>query len=472
MRPDEASDASNTESANATTAVPRGTTPTWEIEMLLSGAVVFALMQIPTVLDQSFDRVFLKLAAAWSIVALLVYSYVKAIVYALILTFIAHLAARAYWIALVGLDSVYPGGPRWEKLSAGPILREHARRRFVPLKTLIGRADDRCSLIFASGILLVLFALFSLVFTSVIAAFAFALSHYLFGDGYWVEILLGVTAVVALPAALAGLYDRYRGDRIAPDGSLARAIRAIATLNQRLVIAPALPMLHTLQTNRPRQRIYAVLIVAMLAILYFVMGEVLVRREVLQLDMYAHLPDRPTSYALDPDHYEDRRDPQSVAMLPYIQSEIVTGRYLRLFVPYLNERHAAGLARACPGLEPISSGSMMRRGDRRLDDAKSLETLGCFAKMLKIELDGRPIEPDLSFGSDARSGHRGLVAMIPATELASGRHVVALRRPPRERGEVASPASEELTDSGEARATKAPSGEPQTELRYEIPFWR
>src|SRR5687767_652111 len=78
--------------------VPRGTTPTWEIEMLLSGAVVFALMQVPGALDSTFDRLFLRLDGTFGIAALLVYSYTKAIVYALILTFLFHLAARAYWI--------------------------------------------------------------------------------------------------------------------------------------------------------------------------------------------------------------------------------------------------------------------------------------------------------------------------------------------------------------------------------------
>ena len=449
--------------------VPRGTTPTWEIEMLLSGAVVFALMQMPGVLDTTFDRMFLKLPASLSVGSLLVYSYVKAIVYALVLTFVTHLAARAYWIALVGIDSVYPEGPRWDRLKTGPILRDMARRDFVPLKTLIGRADDRCSLIFSGGILLVMFALFSLVITSVITGAAFLISHFALGDRYWIEIMLGLAAVSALPAALAGLWDRYRGDRLDPDGSGAHAIRMLTRVNQRFMIAPTLPMLYTLSTNRPRQRIYAAIVVAMLAILYFVMGEVLVRREVLQLDLYPHLPDRPTSYALDPDHYEDRREPGGATTLPYIQSEIVTGRYVRLFVPYLTERHEAGLARACPELEPLAQSRFMRRTDR-LDDARSLETLACFAKMLEFQLDGAPIAPDLNFGSDARSGHRGIVAMIPVAELAPGRHVVALRRPPRPSDELAKVA-EEQPASGEAPKA-AGSNDANAELRYEIPFWR
>ena len=51
--------------------VPRGTTPTWEIEMLLSGAVVFALLQIPSQLDPLFDSAMTKVGPGWGRVVFL-----------------------------------------------------------------------------------------------------------------------------------------------------------------------------------------------------------------------------------------------------------------------------------------------------------------------------------------------------------------------------------------------------------------
>ena len=451
--------------------VPRGTTPTWEIEMLLSGAVVFALMQVPGALDSTFDRLFLRLDGTFGVAALLVYSYTKAIVYALILTFLFHLAARAYWIALVGIDSVYPGGPKWANRKMGRIARETLEARVVPPGELIGRADDRCSLIFASGILLVLFALFSLLGTILLGAIAYALSEILFGGRDFATIMLVLAAAISIPSAIAMFVDRLRGDRLARGGTPARLIAFSNAAGFRMpVLRHALPLLYTLSTNRPTQRVYVLLVVAMLGIVYFVMGEVLVRREVLRFDMYAYLPDQPTSYALDPDHYEDRREPASAAMLPYIQSEIVIAPYVRLFVPYLAERHELGLQLACPGLKPLTASRFRMRTRGTLDDARSLETLACFSKMLAIELDGEPVDVTLHFGSDARTAQRGVVAVIPVTSLEKGRHVVALRRPPRKRDAPVNPGTEEQPASGESRGTGAEIA--QRNLRYEIPFWR
>lgn len=453
--------------------VPRGTTPTWEIEMLLSGAVVFALLQVPGSLDAAFDRLFLRLDGTLGVAALLVYSYAKAIVYALILTFITHLAARAYWIALVGVDSVFPDGPKWHRSKLGAIARETLERRVVPPRDLIGRADDRCSLIFASGILLVLFALFSLLATAVLGGIAFAISELAFDGAHFAIIILVLASLFSIPSAVAMFVDRLRGDRLDRAGLPARMIAWANAAGFRVpVLRHALPLLYTLSSNRPTQRVYVLLVVAMLGILYFVMGEVLVRREVVKFDMYAFLPDQPTSYALDPDHYEDRREPASAAMLPYIQSEIVSGPYVRLFVPYLAERHEPGIRRSCPGIEPLSAKHFRMRGRERLDDARSLQTLDCFQRMLAIELDGERTDLALHFGSDARSGQRGVIAMIPASRLEPGRHVVALTRPPRSRDAPANPGTDELPASGESRAGTERTEMARGELRYEIPFWR
>ena len=455
--------------------VPRGTTPTWEIEMLLSGAVVFALMQVPGRLDVAFDGLFLKFDGSFAVAVMLVYCYAKTIVYTLVLTFLAHLAARAYWIALVGLDSVYGDSPRWATRKMGTIARETISSEYVPPRVLIGPADDRCSLIFASGILIVLYAIFSLLATAVLTAIVYVVSWGFLGGSHFGETMLLVALVFSIPNLVLTLVDRLRGDRIAPGSLLHRAIVFVHRMGFRTpVLRTTMPLLLTLSSNRPTQRTYVFLFVAMMGTLFFVMGEVLVRREILRFDLFPHLPGQPTSHALDPDHYEDRRDADAAVMLPYIQSELVTDDYVRLFVPYLAERHAAGLARACPGLEPLSRRRFGFAARTRLDEARSVETLACFERMLEITIDGAAVPVALQFGSEARSGQRGVVAMIPVAALTPGRHVLALSRPSRPRDQPGNPAVDEQPASGEAEAQPTPGAVPVApgELRYEIPFWR
>src|SRR5690349_17536070 len=107
------------------------TSPTWELELLISGAVLFALFQIPSLLNGLFAHLEPHATTAIMAVLLLVQIYVKAIVYALIAAFVVHLIARAYWVGLVGLHSVFPNGVRWEEFKSGPVTLEVYKKRLV-----------------------------------------------------------------------------------------------------------------------------------------------------------------------------------------------------------------------------------------------------------------------------------------------------------------------------------------------------
>jgi hypothetical protein len=92
------------------------TSPTWELELFLSGALVFAMLQLPGVVDHFFSRLEPTVAGTARTVVLNIGLYAKAIAYTLLLTFSIHLIGRAQWVALMGLQSVYPSGIRWDEL--------------------------------------------------------------------------------------------------------------------------------------------------------------------------------------------------------------------------------------------------------------------------------------------------------------------------------------------------------------------
>ena len=95
----------------------------WELELLISGAVVFSLLQVPGVVDGLFAHVQVHLAERAHFGAFMLYTYVKLILYTLISCFILHLGTRAYWVGLIGLETVFPHGVRWEDTSYGPVVR-------------------------------------------------------------------------------------------------------------------------------------------------------------------------------------------------------------------------------------------------------------------------------------------------------------------------------------------------------------
>ena len=101
-------------------ALPRETTPTWEVELLISGVAVFAMLQLPELLDRVVLDWQPRFIDRWAKLLWLVYVYAKSASLILATTFVIHLLLRARWIALVGMLSIYPKGVDWTNVRLGP----------------------------------------------------------------------------------------------------------------------------------------------------------------------------------------------------------------------------------------------------------------------------------------------------------------------------------------------------------------
>ena len=84
--------------------------------MLISGVAVFAMLQLPGWLNDRLMFLLPRFEDSWRASLIMVFSYAMGAAVILAATFALHLLLRAYWIALVGMHSVYPDGIRWERL--------------------------------------------------------------------------------------------------------------------------------------------------------------------------------------------------------------------------------------------------------------------------------------------------------------------------------------------------------------------
>ena len=92
--------------------LPRNTTPTWEVELLISGVAVFAMLQLPELLDRYILDWYPRLVDRWAKLLFLVYVYAKSAALILAVTAVASLIkarreprARAHAGSLRGAES-------------------------------------------------------------------------------------------------------------------------------------------------------------------------------------------------------------------------------------------------------------------------------------------------------------------------------------------------------------------------------
>ncbi len=435
-------------------SLPPRTTPTWEMELLVSGATVFGLMQLPPHLDRALFWLFNAATPDVSQLVMPVWIYCKFSLLTLIATFVLHLAMRGYWVALVGLHSVYPGGIRWEQLRkrSGPVFVESRRRQLGDMDQVVERADNRASLVFAVGFglagMMVVPAL--LVSTGIVIAWlwnAFGLESGL----PLFPVLIGLFCLVFLPFMAIMWWDKARGHTLVPGSRAERWLHRLFHVYSGAGFGGGSNTIMSLYgSHAGNYRAVGVMIAMMVVMCFIAVAQSIGPRLGWTLGDDAFLPDDRQYIAntLMPEHYDSRRG--SGVMLsppPFIADPVVRGPYLRLFVPYSPQRHTNALHRTCPDL--VEDAGEWPEKDAFGDDTagyvaaltarRDAETvlerarLDCFARVHAITLDGAPIEITFDAAEDPKSGLRGLQAMIPMENIASGRHELTVMPAPRER---------------------------------------
>lgn len=422
-------------------AIPRHTTPTWEMELLISGATVFALMQLPSLLDAALASLLPRFDLQAGTMILLPWIYVSSMVYALIITFVLHLATRGYWVALVGLASVYPEGVRWEALKWGPHYLATVRNRMPPLPILIERADNRASQVFGFGLGFALVVIAPLVLVTVTAGAAYGIGELTGRRWSWMGIWNLIVALIFAPYLVMIGIDRFWGRHLAPDGRAARLLRRgfagyLRAGFSSFINFPVTMFVSLFGQNRGPMLL--TLVVLMLVALS--LGKQFWNDFESRVGQFGPLAHATVGQArtLNPQYYADQRDPDdAITPLPFISSEVVPGDYLRVFIPYRPTRDNRALQASCPEAARAAA------GDPDL-------VLDCLAGLYRISIDGiRVADPAFDRAIDPQTRLRGVVAMLRIADLAPGRHELEV-------GQAAI--------GGRAEATPAPA--------HRIPFWR
>ena len=424
---------------------------TWELELLISGAVTFALLQLPGAVDRWFFAAEPRMMESTRPLFVIAYQYAKFILYALIPSFIVHLAARAYWVGLIGLDSVFPRGVDWEALGRQRINRLVHRERNPSLEALIRATDRFCSIIFSFAFSIAFIFLFSIVAMLALWLAAFAVSSLLFDGEHFGSILVGIAAVLFGPVLLASAIDSLVGHRLDPARGLGRVMYHVHRLNYVAFLGVAyFPTFNILASNLRRATFYPLFYGALgLLMAVFLVRDMLIPAGVLTAAGYEYLPDRAGSYTVDHHHYADQRRVEEGfrRLVPFIQGETIRGPHLRLFVPY-TRRHNEAIRRDCPGL-PVLGGSgprIVRRTDPEPSGAQMRALFACLQRVQPVFLNGERLEPSYRLTTDPLYDIRGVLAFIPTALLPAGENVLRIPAVRRE-------------------------GEPTPPDTFHIPFW-
>lgn len=428
---------------------------TYEMELLLSGALVFGLIQLPPIVQRVFSSYMASLEGDIRLIGLLGQAYFLLVLYGLIAIFVLHLIMRGFWIGLLGLESVFPDGIRWDKLKLGPATIKRYRSEVGSLARSVERVDDLCSLVFSLGFFIVFIWIYFIVVLLVAAILAFGFS-WLFLGGRFASVVFWIVGglIVGIQPG-AELVDKTFGPRVKPGGIGERIIGLMVSSAfwlspARLTGATQL----TLGSNFSNTKLSAILLISMFSMASLQVGGGLLGKGVVRMDSLTFFPDTLREQGIDPRHYRALRQPDAVEpLIPTIQGDIISQPYLKLFIPYNPRRHNPLLAEACPDLKPLSKNGLDGGKSQGLEDATVGKAAACLGSLFEISLDGAVLqEPVFDFTVEQNTGLEGVVTFFPVEGLDKGRHELIILVPPKNSQDEDDP---EFPDP----------------VRHVIPFW-
>ena len=396
--------------ATETEAMERLRDRTDELELIISSLTIFALFSLPGWLFNRFADIYTHLSTSMAIAGTIGTTLLAGTSYGLAACFVVHLMARAYWVGLIGLRTVFPGGINWAKTPGiGPLSRQYYQDNLPDLDTVIKNTDRLASSLFAVISMLTLTVLWfgtilivTLVIGGVIGA-RFGITNAGIGIGTTVllAIFVGVPALVyLLDAQIAKRVPRLRSSRFF--SGFVRVLRRIAgfAYPQRLV----LPVQLTLQSNTRPVLFYTALTLSIVVIVAVGSTRAAAWRNFTLSGEFTYLDTALVQEGFRSTYYEDMASPlDRLRGWPRIDSFNQSGSFVRVFLPYQPLRDNLVLDQMC--------GSAEEAPDR----------VDCLRQLWTVAIDGKSV-PMASFATAERAdlAMRGLIGLVPLAGLEPG----------------------------------------------------
>ncbi|GAB3890231.1 hypothetical protein GCM10028803_00820 [Larkinella knui] len=411
------------------------TTQSWNLELAISGVAMFAILQLPDLLESAFSYLRYNYMTHTDGVAAmlpsLTYSLIRATCHVLFAAFLANFVMRAFWVGLVGLLAVFPSGIHYDRI---PFSTPYAQQRLAddlgPLDRYILWLDKRCNIVFALA--------FQFVFLLVVVALL-----YMLGLLFYLVIQPNVSATVwfGVKIALGLLVVVFYLALVVLNQKKVKETPRGMQFNYRFMKVGQLIMMgmyrhtsyvtNTFYSNiRPGKLLQTATIFMLVFFVVFFLEYINdISRTSGRMSFFnsRHLySTRIDSLYIEPTAYDNQRPEGAFIDGASIQSDVIREPYLRLFIAYPKSLDTL-LKQVAP--EPVWSDTLSRQVRRQQYAIWSNQQIN---KLIRITVnDSACAQPNLLFTKTGIQEQRGWQTVLVPGNLKTGRNLlrVALQDP-------------------------------------------
>jgi len=403
----------------------------WEVEILIVGFVLVVLFQVPATINFSKSAVLNSAAldSPTSILSVmgnfLSLASIGASVNILIFWLTVYLGLRGFWVGILGLSSVYPDGINLKKLNFSNRFTNDLKKYNFNL--FIIKIDNICSSIFAFTFLLS-FSVMSLLILAYEAVLILICGLMLSGEfgispiGAFQEIIESAMVYALILFLIPGilyfidyfLFGIFKKIKWKPFAFCYYYIDKFYKYATLVFIYDHL--YYTFISNIKRRLIFG------LFICYIIITSLLESR-----NERFFFPEKKSENLMQYYYYEnqfpkiEKEDDASYPEEAFINSEIISANYLKLYIPYIPAINES-LEDLCPDIMHIN--------DEDIESDQENEVLHCINLAYNIFIDDVKIESDFIFYLYPHefANIETFFMVVPLNEFINGRHILKVHK--------------------------------------------
>ena len=377
----------------------------WEAELLVSAVAIFGTFKLFGIVGWSTNKFIDIVDPSLHLVAYMVVFFGLFAISILASMFVIHFCLRAYWIGLVGLNSVFPDYSI-EDSAYSKIYTEKIISILPKVKDSIEKVDELCSVIFSAAFTFLLIyanaAIISSIFLLLYNAFSDSIpAIYLQIPIYAFGVLIVLQMVVTIYANLKVNHEKY----VVQDYSF-----KINNIVSAIMFGPLYKSI--LQVNmifgsnfKKKKKLVLLMIV-------FLLSGAFVSFYQIDNTNIIYLTNPKKYFSKDlvrSEFYKSNNKENSFLLIPEIESDIIKGKTLKVFIPLFRYENKL-LKKLCNQNE------------------KDKFTNECFQKYISIKVNDKEIKKDYLKYLHDRTNQFGLLTYINTDTIKSVKNTISISK--------------------------------------------
>lgn len=402
-------------------------TQSWQAELIISGLIITGLLKLPNWIKDEGQSYLLNSTDSSSFFLEMMLMFLMTAGYALIIFFTAHFIMRTIWIALLGLNSVYPNGinPNSNN-SLGPSYWKKLKKEFPDLSAYNQELDDKCSLIFSQAcqVTIMIISLCVLIYCFYIIFIALVMMFPKLRE-YAIHISVALYFLFSIIALTIQHFAKKYPDSPKMNKTLERYSNIIGRFFSLYVFKKPLSYISgILSSNTKPNKLILLGVMLVSCFMGFMAGKETKENPIYHYfgdsNRYMTFNDRP--YQFFNFNYENLRDQNTLPFTPFIQSDVISGDYIKLYIPtVMREMNAAGIKKL-----NLFERFKMDRAER---DKYHQDQISDYVAFNQVMLNGKLIDiTDAMYYEYDLRVEEGILVYIPTKDCQSGRNILQIKK--------------------------------------------